>query len=50
VRAARYLARLSAGLLVMNQALRTKPDADQPDLPSMPGEAEPGHSGRHATS
>jgi hypothetical protein len=50
MRAARYLARLSAGLLVMNQALRAKPDADQPDLPSMPGEAEPGHSGRHATS
>jgi hypothetical protein len=50
VRAARYLARLSAGLLVMNQALRAKPGAGKPDLPSGLGEAEPAHSDRHATS
>ena len=50
VRAARYLARLSAGLLVMNQALRARPGAGQPDLPSGPGEAELAHSDRHATS
>ena len=50
VRAARYLARLSAGLLVMNQALRAKPGAGQPDLHSGLSKAEPGHSDRHATS
>ncbi|WP_043342331.1 hypothetical protein [Belnapia moabensis] len=32
VRAARYLARLSAGLLVMNQAIRAKAEASQPGL------------------
>jgi hypothetical protein len=50
MRAARYLARLSAGLLVMNQALRAKPGAPQPDLPSGLVEAEPAHSDRHAAS
>lgn len=50
MRAARYLARLSAGLLLMNQALRASPGAGRPDLPSGSNETETARPGQYPGS